>query len=140
MAAEGTRRGLVPTRRDLLRLAAVAATAPLLAACGVRLEDDAPTLPLLQRKSVPDEAVLVDLVRRTTALAQTAGRIPKPDEAVGRFATLHQTQADVLRSRLTTAGVPNYVIDGAPETPTTTATAAVSAPPAATPKDLAAAE
>jgi hypothetical protein len=39
---------------------------------------------------------------------------------------------------LTTAGVPNYVIDGTPET--TTATAAVSAPSAATPKDLAAAE
>jgi len=140
MAAEGTGRGRTPTRRDLLRLAAVAAAGPFLAACDIRLEDDAPTLPLLQRKSVPDEAVLVDLVRRTTALAQTAGRIPKPDESVARFATLHQTQADVLRSRLTTAGVPNYVIDGSPESPTTTATAAVSAPPATTPKDLATAE
>jgi hypothetical protein len=113
---------------------------PLLAACDIRLEDDAPTIPGLQRKSVPDEAVLVDLVRRTTALAQTTGRIPEPGDSVGRFATLHQTQADVLRSRLTTAGVPNYVIDGTPETPTTTATAAVSAPPPATTKDLAAAE
>ncbi|HEU4999928.1 MAG TPA: DUF4439 domain-containing protein [Lapillicoccus sp.] len=149
MAAEGTERGRAPARRDLLRFVAVAAAVPVLAACNIRLEDDAPTLPLLQRKSVPDEAVLVDLVRRTTALAQTAGRIPKPDESVGRFATLHQTQADVLRSRLNTAGVPNHVIDGTPETPetpetpktpTTTATAAVSAPPAATPEDLAAAE
>jgi hypothetical protein len=140
MAADGTGRGRLPTRRDLLRLAAAAVTAPLLAACDIRLEDDAPTIPGLQRKSVPDEAVLADLVRRTTALAQTAGRVPKPDESVGRFATLHQTQADVLRARLATAGVPNYVIDGAPETRTTTATAAVSAPPPATPKDLAAAD
>ncbi|HEU4331649.1 MAG TPA: DUF4439 domain-containing protein [Lapillicoccus sp.] len=140
MAAEGTRRGRALTRRDLLRVAGLAAAAPLLAACDIRLEDDAPTLPLLQRKSVPDEAVLADLVRRTTALAQMAGRIPNPDEAVGRFATLHQTQADVLRSRLTTAGVPNHVIDGTSETATTSSTAAVSAPPAATPQDLAAAE
>ena len=126
MAAEGTRRGSLPTRRELLRTAALATVvAPLLAACDIRLEDDAPTLPLLQRKSVPDEAVLVDLVRRTTALAQAAGRVPNPNDAVSRLATVHQTQADVLRSRLTAAGVPNHVIDG----PTTTATTRRRRPP-----------
>jgi Domain of unknown function (DUF4439) len=141
MAAEGTTRGLAPTRRDLLRAVVLAAvSAPLVAACDVRLEDDAPSLPLLQRKSVPDEAVLVDLVRRTTALAQEAGRVPNPDDAVTRLATLHQTQADVLRSRLTTAGVPNHVIDGTSAASTTTPTVAVSAPPTATAKDLGAGE
>lgn len=145
MAAEGTRRGSLPTRRELLRTAALATVvAPLLVACDIRLEDDAPTLPLLQRKSVPDEAVLVDLVRRTTALAQTAGRVPNPNDAVGKLANIHQTQADVLRSRLISAGVPNHVIDG-PTTatttsPTTTPTAAVSAPPSTTPQDVAAGE
>ena len=118
--------------------------APLLAACDIRLEDDAPTLPLIQRKSVPDEAVLVDLVRRTTALAQAAGRVPNPNDAVSRLATIHQTQADVLRSRLTTAGVPNHVIDGSTASATTASTtaptAAVSAPPQTTPQDVAAAE
>src|SRR6476659_6730259 len=123
MAAEGTRRAALTT-----------VVAPLLAACDIRLEDDAPTLPLIQRKSVPDEAVLVDLVRRTTALAQAAGRVPNPNDTVSRLATIHQTQADVLSSRLTSAGVPNHVLDGSTAsttaTSTTAPTAAVSAPPA----------
>jgi len=140
MAAEGTGHGHTPTRRAVLRTAALAGiAAPLLAACDIRLEDDAPTIPLLQRKSVPDEAVLVDLVRRTTALAQAAGRVAKPTEAMGRLAGLHQTQAGVVRARLTAAGVPNYVID-APAAAATTPTAAVSAPPNATAQDLAAGE
>lgn len=145
MAAEGTRRGSLPTRRELLRTAALATVvAPLLVACDIRLEDDAPTLPLLQRKSVPDEAVLVDLVRRTTALAQAAGRVPNSNDAVSTLATIHRTQADVLRSRLTSAGVPNHVIDGTTTTTTTSPasapTAAVSAPPSTTPQDVATAE
>jgi hypothetical protein len=150
MAAEGTRRGSLPTRRELVRTAALATVvAPLLVACDIRLEDDAPTLPLLQRKSVPDEAVLVDLVRRTTALAQAAGRVPNPNDAVNRLATVHRTQADVLRSRLTAAGVPNHVIDGTTSTTSPTSgtgtaatapTAAVSAPPSTTPQDVGTAE
>lgn len=140
MAAEGTGHGHTPTRRAVLRTASLAGlVAPLLAACNVRLEDDAPTIPLLQRKSVPDEATLVDLVRRTTALAQTAGRVAKPTDAVGRLAGLHETQAGVVRARLTSAGVPNHVIDD-PTISSTTSTAAVSAPPTASAQDLAAAE
>ena len=141
MAADVTGRGPAPTRRVLLRTAVLAAvTGPLLAACDIRLEDDAPPIPLLPRKSVPDEAVLVDLVRRTTALAQAAGRVSKPTQAVAGLSSLHQTQADVLRARLTSDGVPNYVIDGTSTTSTTSPTVAVSAPPAATARDLAAGE
>jgi hypothetical protein len=140
MAAEGTRCGHAPSRRDVLRTAALAAVAGLLlGACAIRLEDDAPAIPLLPRKSVADEAVLVELVRRTTALAQTAGRVANPTNAVSRLSAIHQTQTDVIRARLTTAGVPNYVIDG-PAPTTTSSTAAVSAPPTATAKDLAAGE
>jgi hypothetical protein len=136
MAAEGTRRGHAPSRRDVLRTAALAAVAaPLLGACAIRLEDDAPAIPLLPRKSAPDEAVLVELVRRTTALAQTAGRVADPNDAVSRLSAIHRTQADVVRARLTSAGVPNYVIDG-PAPSTTSPTAAVSAPSTASPKDL----
>jgi hypothetical protein len=141
MAAEGTRRGPLPTRRELLMAVALATVAsPLLAACDIRLQDDAPTLPLLQRKSVPDEAVLVDLVHRTASLAQATGRVANPNDAVSSLSTLHQTQSDVIRSRLTVAGVPNHVIDGAVASSSTSATAAVSAPPATTTKDVAAAE
>ena len=141
MAAEGTGHGPAPTRRALMCAAALAAVAgPLLAACDIRLEDDAPPIPLLPRKSVPDEAVLVDLVRRTTALAQAAGRVAKPTKAVAGLSPLHQTQADVLRARLTSAGVPNHVIDGTSTASTTTPTVAVSAPPTVAVGDLAASE
>ncbi len=149
MAAEGTSRGSLLARRDLLRAVLSGAVAiPVLAACDIRLEDDAPTIPLLQRKSAPDEAVLIDLVRRTTALAQDAGRVPKAGDAMARLATLHQTQADVLRGRLTTAGVPSHVVDGtasttasSPSSSSSTAPSlAVSAPPPASAKDVAAAE
>jgi hypothetical protein len=139
MAAEGTGRGPLPVRRDVLRAAAFGAVVTVLAGCDIRLEDDAPTIPLLQRKSAPDEAVLVDLVHRTTMLAQAAGRVPNPDDAVTRLAVIHRTQADVLRGRLAAAGVPNHVVDGStspPTSPTTTTTA----PPPGSAKDLAAAE
>lgn len=143
MAAEGTGCGRAPTRRALIRTAVLTVVAgPMLAACNIRLEDDAPPFPLLPRKSVPDEAVLVDLVRRTTALAQAVGRVAKPTKAVAGLSSLHQTQADVLRARLTSAGVPNHVIDGTSTSSTTatTATAAISAPPTATAADVAASE
>ncbi len=136
-------------RRDVLRWASLAALPPMLliAGCDIRLEDDAPALPLLQRRSVPDESLLVDTVRRTTALAQLAGRIPGPSAAVVGLAGLHSTQAEVLRGRLVAAGVPNHVIDaptptssGSTQPGSASPTAAVSAPPAATEADLASAE
>lgn len=135
-------------RRDVLKAAAWGSLAPavLLAGCDVRLQDDAPALPLLQRRSVPDEAVLVAAVRRTTALGQLAGRVSQPPAAVTALAGLHQTEAGVLRGRLTAQGVPLHVIDEDPEpgatatTAMTTPTAAVSAPPPASAADLGAAE
>lgn len=149
MAGDGSGAGpprpLHLTRRDLLRVTSLVALPPVLAtaACDVRLEDDAPALPLLQRKSVPDEAVLIAAVRRTTALGQLAGRVPDPTAAVTQLGALHRTQAEVLRGRLTAAGVPNHVIDD-PTTsnpsPSPTPTLAVSAPPGAVEADLAGAE
>ncbi len=130
----------------------MAAVAPvvLVAGCDVRLQDDAPDLPLLQRKSVPDEATLVAAVRLTTALGQLAGRVPQPPAAIVTLAGLHHTQASVLTGRLTAQGVPRHVIDApaatatasAPATGTATprSSAAVSAPPVSTAADLAAAE
>ncbi|MEO7235898.1 MAG: DUF4439 domain-containing protein [Lapillicoccus sp.] len=155
MAGERSGPGRQPppplARRDLLRLAAVA-PALLVAGCDIRLQDDAPDLPLLQRKSVPDEATLVAAVRLTTALGQLAGRVPQPPAAVAALAGLHQTQASVLTGRLTAQGVPQHVINvpAATPAPTSTApatdpptprpTAAVSAPPVSTAADLTAGE
>jgi hypothetical protein len=45
--------------------------------CGIRLEDDAPRLPLLPtRTPVPAEAELVALTRATAALAALAATVP----------------------------------------------------------------
>ncbi len=141
--------GVALSRRAALRLAASGVSAlatVVLAGCDIRLEDDAPDLPLLERKSIPDEAALVSAVRLVTGLGQQAGRIPGASATVARLAGNHLTQATVLRARLTSAGVPNHVIDSPATSPTAGASTsgppapAVSAPPAVTQEQLAAAE
>lgn len=129
---------------------ATALLAPLLTGCDVRLEDDAPDLPLLPRKSIPDEALLIAGVHEAEALAQLVGRIAGASAPVAALSSIHLTQAQVLHGRLTAGGVPDHVIASASPTSTGTGTAtgtsttgpapAVSAPPAATLADLAAAE
>lgn len=135
-----------PARRVVLAAAITGPLALALAACDIRLQDDAPPLPLLERKSIPDEAALVRAVQATAALAQEAGRVSNPTAAVTRLGALHLRQSAVLRSRLTTAGVPNHVIDEPAPTSTGSPTArasgptptpAVSAPAAATQQSLA---
>ncbi len=145
--------GVVLSRRAALRLAASGAcglATVVLAGCDIRLQDDAPDLPLLKRKSIPDEAALVSAVQLVTALGQQAGRTPDASAPVARLAGNHLTQTTVLRARLTSAGVPNHIIDAAATSRTTspsgggstsgTPAPAVSAPPAATQEQLAAAE
>ena len=74
----------VPSRRALLTAASLAPLA-LLTACRVRLEDDAPRVPLIPtREPTEDEALLLaawrastDLGRMTTGLA--AGSPPRGD-------------------------------------------------------------
>ncbi len=141
--------GVALSRRAALRLAVGGMSAlatVVLAGCDIRLQDDAPDLPLLERKSIPDEAALVSTVRLVTALGQQAGRIPGASASVARLAGNHLTQATVLRARLTSAGVPNHVIDAPATSPTAgaatsgTPAPAVSAPPTATQEQLAAAE
>jgi hypothetical protein len=148
MAGEAEVAGSPLSRRRMLRLASVGTVVAVLASagCDIRLEDDAPNLPLLHRKSVPDEALLVEVTRATGILGQLAGRVPDPSATVARLAGAHQTQSTVLRGRLVAAGVPQHVIDEpsatatSTSTATPTSTAAVSAPPRATVADLTAAE
>lgn len=130
-----------PSRRTILRggaLVAIALPTATLTGCGIRLQDDAPPIPLLRRRSIPDEAALVTGVREATVLSQMAARVPGAPESVTRLGGIHRVQADVLHSRLTAGGVPDHVI--ATPTASPTPTAAVSAPPPATVADLAAAE
>lgn len=113
-----------PARRALL-LGGGAALLALAGGCGIRLEDDAPALPLLPtRTPVPAEDLLVALGRDTDALARRAAALTSPTAAA--LAVLHRRQHAVLRAALAGAGVPVERLD-APPTPSGTATATSSA-------------
>jgi hypothetical protein len=140
---EGTRPG-VPRRTVVAGLfAAVLPTA----GCGIRLEDDAPRVPVVPtRTPVPAEAELVALTRDTAALADLAATVP--GALAADLATLHRRQHTVLRSTLLADGVPASVLDATPSpSPTppaspTASSAATGSPAAAsgTRAELAAAE
>jgi hypothetical protein len=125
---EGTRPG-VPRRTLVAGLFAAVLPA---AGCGIRLEDDAPRIPLVPtRTPVPAEAELVALTRDTAALAALAATVP--GALAADLATLHQRQHTVLRSTLLADGVPAADLDAtASPSPTT------SVPPTAAPAGRAA--
>lgn len=120
---EGTRPG-IPRRTVVAGV--VAAVLPT-AGCGIRLEDDAPRVPLVPtRTPVPAEAELVALTRGTAALAELAATVP--GAVAADLATLHRRQHTVLRSTLLADGVPAADLDAAPSaSPTATATSSPSA-------------
>ena len=139
-----------PTRRSVLSagagLAAGSLTAMSLAACGIRLEDDAPRVPLIPTRSpIPGEAFLLGLWRHSAALAERATGLGGAATALpARLGALHRRQVEVLEAELLRLGVPPKVLDDAsapaagPTTGTTTATTATpTAAPTATPSPVA---
>lgn len=122
-----------PARRALL-LGALAAL-PALAGCGVRLEDDAPRVPLVPtREPVPAESLLTALTRDTLRLAGLAAATP--GALAADLAPLHVRQHTVLRGALVARGVPAEALgtpSATPEPttfPTTSATGTASPSPA----------
>jgi len=106
---EGARPG-VP-RRSLV--AGVVGTVLSTTGCGLRLEDDAPRLPLVPgRTPVPAEAELVALTRDTAALAALAQTVP--GALAADLARVHRRQHTVLRGILVADGVPAGALDAAP--------------------------
>ena len=84
------------------------------AACGIRLEDDAPRVPLVPtRTPVPGEAEFVALTRDTAALAALAATTP--GDLAADLATIHRRQHTVLRSTLLRRHVPAEELDAATE-------------------------
>jgi len=125
-------------RRTVLWTALGAFALPA-AGCGIRLEDDAPRLPLVPtRTPVPAEAELVALTQDTAALAEAAAAL---GSALGNtLATLHRRQHTVLTTTLVRQQVPMDALAVPPTTtaapPTTTGPtgptpAATTAPPGA---------
>lgn len=124
----------LPSRRLLLRAALAAgglAGAGAVGGCRVRLQDDAPALPFLERRSIPDESLLVQSYRATSALAELAARVAHPVAA--QVAPQHARQAAVIRGILTAGGVPSEAITG--PTPSGPATGATPTPPPQPPAD-----
>lgn len=121
-----------PTRRSVLGVLGLAAAAVPLAACGIRLEDDAPRLPLIPtREPVPGEAFLLGLWLGSTDLAEQASALGGAASALpARLAALHRNQAEVLRTLLRTAGVPDVAVREAQQQHEDTAS---SAPPSSPP-------
>ena len=98
-----------PGRRLLLAGVGSALLLPV-AGCGIRLEDDAPRLPLVPtRRPVPAEALLVALTRECDRLAASAARATDPTAAA--LAPLHARQHTVLRATLLGQGVPASGLD-----------------------------
>jgi len=115
-------------RRRVLTAAGGLVGTMALAGCGIRLEHDAPDLPLIPRQPIPAEDALVALTLECAALAEqaaAAGSTP----LLTALAGLHARQHDVLVTALSAKGVPSTAL--APPTPSTTS--AGTATPSGTP-------
>jgi len=118
-----------PGRRAALGLGVGALAALALGACGIRLEDDAPRVPLVPtRKPIAGESFLVALWRECGALADEAGALGGAPKALPSvLAGLHRDQSRVLREELRRLGVPDTVLRQATPTATGTSGATSSA-------------
>ncbi len=115
------------SRRQVLalsgRLAALGGVV-LLGGCRLRLEDDAPPVPFVPRRSIPDEALLVAARRRAVELAALAAAVPGQGEVAAR----HLVQAETLLQVLRAGGVPDS--RSAPTVTTAAATTPAAGPTA----------
>lgn len=93
-----------------------------LTGCGVRLEDDAPRLPLLPtRRPLAAQDLMAALVRDTASLAADASLLG--DDLGAALATAHRRQVTVLRTTLLRAGVPAGDLDPSPSPSSSSSTA-----------------
>ncbi len=128
--------GARPGVRRRTVLAGLAGAVLVTSGCGIRLEDDAPAVPLVPtRTPVPAEAELVALTRDTASLAALAATVP--GAVAADLATIHRRQHSVLRTTLLAAQVPADALDAtAPSTtgtPSATGTTGTSSASGASP-------
>lgn len=124
--SQGARPGV--GRRAAVGLA-LGLAATVVSGCGVRLEDDAPRVPLIPtRTPVPAEAELVALTRDTDALAQLATGLE--GDLGSDLSAIHARQHTVLRTTLIRDQVPVEGLDAGPSPSpvTSTATSAAATP------------
>ncbi len=89
--------------------------------CGVRLEEDAPRVPLVPtREPVPDEEMLLRTLEHTRSLQALAAEVADAGEPTrvsglpAELAELHRVQVDVLADLLVAGGVPLPTTTSAP--------------------------
>ena len=100
---------------------AAAATAAI-SGCQIRLEDDAPDLPLLEPKSAPDQALLIATLHRVEELRRST-ELFGPDAGLpAEAAAIHARQRDVLAGVLAALGVPQHLVASAAPSPAGTTT------------------
>lgn len=103
-----------PPRR-LLLVGGAAAALGLLSGCGLRLDLPQPPPPVPTRRAVPDEALLVAVVRDLDELLRSWPRATKPAGLKSARSVLTE-QRRVLVGRLTNDGVPTDEITARPAT------------------------
>lgn len=111
-----------------------------LGGCGVRLEEDARSIPLLpRREKIPGEDLLIALMWDCAALATTAA---SAEATLAKdLAELHEVQARTLRDRLQASGVPTALVSSpGPPGPPRSTTASATPPGSGEPLALLAAE
>ncbi len=116
-------RGPVSLGRRGLLLGAVGVSSLTLAGCGIHLEDDAPHVPLVPRRTpIGGETVLLALLRNSRELAAAVATWKTgPQVALAPvLATIHHQQAEVVAALLGDAHVPADLIAAAAPTPVTT--------------------
>ncbi|KGN31966.1 hypothetical protein N802_19530 [Knoellia sinensis KCTC 19936] len=109
---DATRAGSGPTRR-VVTLGVVGAAVVGLSGCGIRLEDDAPRVPLVPtREPIDAEFALVRLLQelRAAALAPVVASVP----VSALLAGFHERQATVLHDALRQRGVPEATLTANP--------------------------
>lgn len=111
----------------------LAAVALPLAACGIRLEDDAPRVPLIPtREPIPGEAFLIDLWLGSGELAaQGAALAGDPASIPARLVPLHREQERTVRDLLETLSVPERVLSDAAAARRASALRTATGPPTA---------
>ncbi|HQV90950.1 MAG TPA: hypothetical protein PLA46_05150 [Phycicoccus sp.] len=115
---ESPRRPLGVSRRSVTRglggLALIGISSAT-AGCGVRLEENAPDIPFIPRRSkVAGEDLLIGLVDKTATLSALASAAAGTDPTARLLVDLHQTQVSVLQDRLRATGVPTAVLGPEP--------------------------
>lgn len=135
-----TSTGPTPSRR-LVAAGALGAAVALLTGCGIRLEDDAPHVPLVpERSPIEGEDALVRLLAavQAAALAPTDTKVP----ISALLAPLHARQATVLHDALRQRGIPADELPSATPSPsaspTTTPTGTQTPSPTVSPSPVAA--